>query len=244
MNETAKISDRILSPNYIETFLLKINLKNKIDLEDFKMCFSSDFERYEEVTNKGFGITFSNNSQTLTPEQDIEKVFINERLNMKVYLSNKDTELTLRLNSYINNQSYLWIIEKLTSFFLEKDKEMRYMKISLRYINKYPCVEVKNIKKFFNNDISKHLLNAIEQGNRTRILLQEEFNFSPNRAKVVYGIPNKYYPNNLTEYDLLLDIDSSLITNDTINNLKRDIEVLNHSAFDVFNIFVSDTLFK
>ena len=72
----------------------------------------------------------------------------------------------------------------------------------------------------------------------SRIINQEEYNLDSSKLRVVYGIPNKFYPAILNNFDLLLDIDSIDDTQESIGNWEQVLKNLNHAAYHKFVEFM------
>jgi hypothetical protein len=110
----------------------------------------------------------------------------------------------------------------------------------MRFINNFNCLNIKNISKILNLSISKNLSRIALQENISRIICQEEFNYDDSKIRLQYGIPNKFYPAILKNFDLLIDIDSYDDTIQEITNWANIISNLNHSAYKTFIHTIND----
>ena len=78
----------------------------------------------------------------------------------------------------------------------------------------------------------------------SRVISQEEYNFSNSKLRLQYGIPNKFYPGLLNNYDLVLDIDSYLDSRTIVSDWTLVLSDLNHKAYDIFQESISQNLLE
>jgi len=62
----------------------------------------------------------------------------------------------------------------------------------------------------------------------------EEYNNEGMKMRFQYGIPNKFYPSVITVFDLVLDIDSFIESESSVNEWEGIISKLNHAAYGKF----------
>jgi hypothetical protein len=78
------------------------------------------------------------------------------------------------------------------------------------------------------------------QPNQSRVIGVEEYNAEGYKMKFQYGIPNKFYPSAITNYDLIMDIDSYIQSSSSLDEWESIIADLNHSAYQRFIAEIND----
>lgn len=136
--------------------------------------------------------------------------------------------------NYTNRQTYSNVVDALIKSAQKNEIKLTTRRIGMRFINNFSCSNPKQISKIFIQDISKILNQRLKQENVSRIIGQEEFNFDSCKVRVQYGIPNKFYPAVINNYDLLLDIDSYDDKIQELDNLTETIKGINHCAYNAF----------
>jgi len=107
-------------------------------------------------------------------------------------------------------------------------------RIGLRYINEFPCNDIKTVSKIFNKRLSAIIKQMINGKSQSRVIGMEEYNNDGFKIRFQYGIPNKYYPSAINVFDLVLDIDSYIEISSPANEWEDLIKILNHSAYTYF----------
>ena len=80
-------------------------------------------------------------------------------------------------------------------------------RIGMRYINKFSCPNIMSISKILSPLEAKAIKNAVSKDNIARAMMIHEFQCGTNIIRVQLGVPNKFYPSIINNYDIILDID-------------------------------------
>ena len=232
---------RMLSKNPIELFILKFELMKLTegDIQKIITKISNLFARVEKKTQTNFEIKFTTDISEINKSEVFDYVLINEIDRFSLTFSSTQKAFWFETNYYIDNRTYNELIKHLIIAFDSADIDLTSKRIGMRYINKIKCEKIKDIKKYFNNDISKNLSSRAANSNISRLIIQEEFTYDDLKTRIQYGIPNKFYPAVLNNYDLLLDIDSFDISVLTYKDWENTLLTLNHASYTAFVSFIN-----
>lgn len=230
------MEERQLSKNSIDIFILKFDLllDKQFDYGIFINAISKHFDRTEKRMQTNFEVKFTSDKSELNKVEDFDYVLTNDEKRFSMTFSKIQNSFWFETRNYINRDTYIPLLTEVLKEAQSLGLNLIARRIGMRFINKFNCLNPKSISKIFNSDISKNLKHRLNQNNLSRIICQEEFNNETCKIRVQYGIPNKFYPAILNNYDLLLDIDSYIDTTQELNLWTEAIEALNHCAYNAF----------
>jgi len=107
-------------------------------------------------------------------------------------------------------------------------------RIGMRFINEFPCDNIDSIKKVLRLEKAKIVTEMLKDINLSRSLAYTEYNHDGRKARVQYGVSNKFYPSVISKYDLVLDIDVYYDLQMQIDGWASAISEINHAAYDYF----------
>ena len=229
-----------LEKNYITQFILRIDI-NPFQLQTEKYpnviinhIMSKAFNRREKQIINKINFRFNNEQEvSKTSEEVFNYILINEQKNIKLTFS-FDGAIIFHTTQYEDNSVYKDTIQLLLEAIKVNSLDIIANRIGMRYINEFPCSNTKNISKFFNKTIATNIKNMLKEEKISRAIAQEEYNNSYLKLKVQYGVPNKFYPAVINNYDLLLDIDSFDNTQNKPEQWEEVISELNNQAYNKF----------
>lgn len=230
------MEERQLSKNSIDLFILRFDLllDKQFDYGIFIKALSKYFDRTEKRMQTNFEVKFTSDKSELNKVEDFDYVLTNDEKGFSMTFSKIQNSFWFETRNYVNRDTYMKLLTEVLKEAQSLNLNLAARRIGMRFINKFNCLNPKLISKIFNSVISKNLKQRLNQNNISRIICQEEFNIENCKIKVQYGVPNKFYPAIINNYDLLLDIDCYI---DNIHELKlwtEAIENLNHSAYNAF----------
>ena len=199
-------------------------------ISDLSKCF----DRVEKRTQTNFEVKFTSDKSEVNKVEAFDHVLINEQKNFTMTFSVAQNAFWFETKNYIDRTTYSEIVSVLIKSALAKEINLIARRIGMRFINNFKCDKLKSITKIFNPAISKSIVQRSSQPFIARVICQEEFTFDLHKVRVQFGIPNKFYPSVINNYDLLLDIDAFDNTIQTISNWEKVINELNHSAYKAF----------
>jgi uncharacterized protein (TIGR04255 family) len=236
------VDDKLLSKNSISQFILKFDLYTNQAL-DFSLIMndiSKYFDRTEKKTQTNFLFNINTNNSEVNKTEGFNYVLVNDTRRYSLTFSSSQNSITFETTNYFDKNTYSSIISELILSAQRNNMEFKSKRIGMRFINNFNCLNIKNISKILNLSISKNLSRIALQENISRIICQEEFNYDDSKIRLQYGIPNKFYPAILKNFDLLIDIDSYDDTIQEITNWANIISNLNHSAYKTFIHTIND----
>lgn len=229
--------ERMLLRNAIETFVLRFDMpmNSKFDYQIIINDISKFFDRIEKRLQSNYQVKFTTDNSEVKKVENYNYILTNEHERFMMTFSVVENAFWFHTNNYVDNNTYLPIINELIKALQEKQVDIVTRRIGMRFINKFNCEKPKNISKIFEPEISKFIVQRLIKSNINRIIGQEEYNFDSYKVRVQYGIPNKFYPAIINNYDLLLDIDAYDDKLQEVNNWAEVIKNINHSAYKAFN---------
>jgi uncharacterized protein (TIGR04255 family) len=238
-NENNEI--RVLSKNPIEHFILRFDLLNLEEeiVSRIIGLLSDKFDRIEKKAQTNFEIKFTTDKSEVNKSEVFDFVLVNEAKQFSITFSLIQKAFWFETNNYINKDTYQEIILDLIQCCISERIDLVSKRIGMRFINKIKCDKVKDIKKYFNLAISKNLISRISQPEIARFITQEEYTNENYKSRIQYGIPNKFYPSIINNYDLLLDIHSYDNTLQQLQNWNDIFGLLNHSAYSYFVTYIN-----
>lgn len=230
------IDEKLLSKNSISQFILKFDLQTNIEI-DFSLIIndlSKHFDRNEKTIQTNFQVNFTTDKSEINQIEGYNYVLVNDNHRYSLQFSNSQNSIIFNTSNYIDKSTYSTIITELIKSANTHKIQLISKRIGMRFVNNFSCNSLKSISKFLNTTIAKNLAHIGLKEKLSRIVCQEEYNYDDSKVRLQYGIPNRFYPAILKNYDLLVDIDSYDDTLQENNNWENIISTLNHSAYNTF----------
>jgi hypothetical protein len=231
------IPNRALTKNAISQFILRIDFLPNIEIDFVSIINSLSiyFDRTEKRMLTNFQVNISDGKSEVNKTEDFDYVLVNDTTKMSITFSTHLKAFWIETGNYIDNSTYTKVINQIIETIkILNPTEVYSKRIGMRFINEFKCSNKKTISKILNSNISKSINYMSSQEDISRVISQEEYNFSTSKLRLQYGIPNKFYPAILNNFDLLLDIDSFDDTQQEISIWTQILENLNHVAYTKF----------
>lgn len=225
-------SERTLTRNQIKEFILRIDYRGELPLENLSNALKSFCVRTEIREVSGV-------SMTISPKSLVPKV---EPTNQKEYVFVKDSQSVISVSPsnhcivfhssmYTDNQVYTDIVEAIACAC----EGITAHRIGLRYINRYSCEKESQITKVFATPYSTAVKSLLVADNVSRAICVLNQSVGDGLCcQIQFGIPNEFYPSKISVYNLLLDIDSFIFAEVLSDKWSKIIARLNHVAYDMF----------
>lgn len=229
-----------LRNNKIVQFILRIDLDQNIKI-DYGLLAQTLLPEYS--TSK---IEVIHNTNLDVISGDISKkdfnlyVLLSDDITLKIDSFNKS--IIFEANHYINKSIYQSRITRITEVLqMIVDGDILARRIGMRFVNVFPCNKMDDIGKIYNVDESRSIRNSLKKNQISRSVFVNEFQLDGFRIRVQYGVPNKYYPAIITNYDLVLDIDVYSDGLQEIEYWENSISDFNHAAFEMFSEYTKES---
>lgn len=111
----------------------------------------------------------------------------------------------------------------------------------MRYINNFPCAKIADISKILNISEARAIKEIAGKNQLARAMLVHEYQMEDNMVRIQLGIPNRFYPSIIRNYDIVLDIDVYSTGLQSIDLWNEKIRSFNHQAYDHFVNYVKET---
>lgn len=235
------VESKTLQNNKITQFILRI---------DIMPGSTVDFKKLAEALSTDYGTVRS--ELHVNYQVDMDKVEVNKE-EFITYILGKAPNSTLQLNcfeksivlisSYYNNNSvYKDKISKVITLLKESHPELSASRIGMRYINTFPCAKPSDIGKYLILSEASSIKDSLKRDNISRSILVHEYQHGDYQVRIQCGIPNKFYPSVIKNYDLVLDIDVYGGGAQPIERWEDSIRDYNHGAYDYFIAYVKPNL--
>lgn len=234
--EEGTIIDRTLSKNGIKHFIIRIDFmpNSRVDFSKIINSISESADRLEKRIKSGVVVNVINGKSNVTNIKSEDLVLINDTTNVSLTFSQDPLIILFETRQYLDNTTYESSISSIVAALTELNPDVLSKRIGMRYINEYQCANLKSIQKIYRRRIAQNIEKMADQEFISRVIGQEEYNYSNLKLRVQYGVPNKYYPGTLKNYDLLLDIDAFDDTQHKLDAWEPVLTELNHAAYKKF----------
>jgi uncharacterized protein (TIGR04255 family) len=236
---------RTLQNNQLAKFILRIDIdkSSTINFEDVANRVAADYstKKIEYHEHYHVNIDDEHNHANVNRTRFPRFVMTNgDGIYLK--LGTFDKSIIIESNKYKDNTVYKGKIAKVIQTITElAGPEVGCNRIGLRYVNSFQCETEKDIARIFNANETKSIKVGLSKENVARVLMIIETNINDHQIRVQYGVPNRFYPSNITRPDLMLDIDVSSSGLQTIDEWEEVIVSLNHEAYETFRAYVKES---
>lgn len=241
--ESTNMTTNTLSKNQIAQFVMRIDL-NADELDAYSLICSdlaSTFDRLEKREVSHMAVTFTDSGSSLNTKKSIDYVLVSEDKNITVTFSEAQNSIVLESAKYLNNSVYKSTLDSIIQATKARNPSTTAKRIGLRYVNFFSNSSKSKIGKIFSKGAASTISSMflISDG-LSRAIAVSEHNFDTHKARIQFGIPNKFYPAKMTNYDLLLDIDCYDEGEFQLIEWEGCIKNLNHAAYMLFKAHMND----
>ena len=199
---------RTLLNNKIDQFILRIDLTQTPNV-DFKQLAEKLTAEYGDARTE-LHVNYHVDMQKVeVKKEEFLKYILGTAPEITLTLDCFEKSIVLDSSHYDNNSVYKQRLAKIVELIKEMQPEAAAQRIGMRYINKFQCLKMSEISKYLNTSESSSIKNTLKQEKISRAMLVHEYQYGDYQARVQCGIPNKYYPSVISNYELVLDIDVS-----------------------------------
>lgn len=234
------MNERTLTKNKISQFILRIDLAPD-SLIDFGILADKLKNDYGSLKTE-LKVNFNVNVQTAEVKREHFLTYIlGDAPGVTLKLDSFEKAIIFMSLQYSDNTIYKDRLSNIVKCIEGQTPEAKAQRIGLRYINKFACPKIADISKILNPSESKSIKDSLNNDGIARTMIVHEYQSVSHMRRVQCGIPNKFYPSIISNYDLVLDIDvySGGIMN--IETWEENVSEYNHAAYDTFISYTKDT---
>lgn len=231
-------NNRILQNNKITHFILRIDFTKDIQI-DYKMLFESlkgEFATFKTELHSNYNVNID--KVEVKKEDFIKYLLSTPAISLKIDSFEKC--ITIELQQYKDKSSYIQCLTNVIERLKSLDIEVNSQRIGMRYINVFSCSKVSEISKILNPIDAKFIKEAVVREGIARLMLVHEYQYGDHLVRVQYGIPNRFYPSVIKNYDIVLDIDVYSSGQQSIDTWEESIAQFNHQAYDTFISYIKE----
>lgn len=234
------MNEYTIENNKISQFILRIDLQKQATVDFQRLASDLEPLYLRLVKSIQHNLNVNMDTEELTA-RDFENFVLHTDSNVQLKLLSLEKAIILETSTYIDNSVYVErlsdIIEKINQ---QEIGEVKASRIGMRYINTFPCNHKNSIKKILQSPCDKAIIGSINKENLSRSIFVEQYNCGDYYVRVQYGVPNKFYPSVIRNYDLTLDIDvyNSCLT--PIGEWQEVVKNFNHAAYDKFCEYIRE----
>lgn len=235
------MNERTLQKNKISQFILRIDLTpdSSIDFGNLAEILKNDYGSMKTELKVNFNV----NVQTVEVKREQYLTYLlGETPGVTLKLDSFEKAIILMSVQYSDNSIYKDRLAHIISCITEQNPDEKSQRIGLRYINKFDCPKKTDISKVLNASESKSIKDSLNNEGIARTMIVHEYQSASHMRRVQCGIPNRFYPSIISNYEVVLDIDvySKGVMN--IEDWEENVREYNHAAYDTFISYTKDTL--
>lgn len=236
-------NSKTLLNNKIDQFILRIDLAQTpaVDFKELAEKLSNDYGEVRTELHVNYNVDMKKVNVT---REEFLKYILGTAPQITLTLDCFEKCIVLESSHYDNNGVYKQRLANIVALIREMQPEASAQRIGMRYINKFPCLKPSEISKYFNTAEANNIKSTLKQKNISRAVLVHEYQFGDYQARVQCGIPNKYYPSVISNYELVLDIDVFGLGVQHIDSWEEAVRDYNHGAYDMFLHYVKPSLLE
>lgn len=234
-----------LSKNAVKQFILRMDF-GILDQDSVAKIIEQIAPFFDRIEKRSVqGIKFQVDPQKADVQRnDTQNIICVSDLNGTLTFEELAGAIVFESTKYKNKDTYLGALSELVEAFIKIEFNKDCNRIGMRFINEFPCEKKENIGRIFDKRISSVIRSLISREGVSRAIAMEEGNFSDFKSRAQFGIVNKYYPEPIRVYDLLLDIDYYIDSSMPYTQFKDAVRKLNHEAFHFFKSCMNPTYFE
>ena len=235
-----ELESKTLQNNKISQFILRIDLApgTTVSFKELAESLSSDYGSVRTELH----INYNVNMETVNVKREEFLTFILGKA-PQVTLTLNGFERCIVLNSshYLNNSVYRERLARIVDLLKEVSPEVAASRIGMRYINVFPTNNPAEIGKYLNPVEANCIKETLKRDSISRAVLVHEYQLGDYQARIQCGVPNKFYPSVITNYELVLDIDVYGLGVQPLTSWQDSVRDYNHGAYDMFTRYVKQS---
>lgn len=234
---------RTLRNNKISHFILRIDLSEDSDV-NFKLLadfLKSKFESYRTELHVNYNVNIQTEE---VKKEDFLKYLLGLPPKTTLKIDSFEKSIVIETMQYENCSAYDQCLTDLIDALKQISANVLSKRIGMRYVNTFPCSKPADISKILNSSDAKLLKDTLAKNTIARAMIVHEYQCGNNLIRVQYGIPNKFYPSVLTNYDIVLDIDVYSGGLQNIDSWQETIKDYNHQAYNIFVEYLKESFFN
>lgn len=234
---------KTLLNNKIDQFILRIDLTQEPTV-DFRQLAENLTAEYGDARTE-LHVNYNIDMQKVeVKKEEFLKYILGTAPQITLTLDCFEKSIVLESSHYDNNGVYKQRLAKIVELITEMQPEAAAQRIGMRYINKFQCLKMSEISRYLNTPEASSIKNTLKQEKISRAMLVHEYQYGDYQARVQCGIPNKYYPSVISNYELVLDIDVFGLGVQTVDAWENAVHDYNHGAYDLFFQYIKPSLLE
>lgn len=240
-------TERTLSNNKISQFILRIDLtpESRINFTQLVDDLKSEYGSFSTEIKNNIEVNYNIQSQRVEVKNN-NYLFYNLGTPPSVVLKldSLSKSITMLSNHYDNKNIYTDRFRRMKDLIIAHGQNVKAQRIGMRFVNSFDGLKRTEISKILEPNYAKIIRSSLENDNISRAMVVHEYQNGSNRARVQFGIPNKFYPSIISSLDLVLDIDVYESGIMPITEWEDNIDEYNHNAYDLFINYIKDTFIE
>lgn len=234
---------RTLLNNKISQFILRIDLTNdcSLNFKSLAELLRPDYEIFKTELHYNYNV---NIDTVEVNKEDFIIYILGDGRYTQIKLDSFANSIIIESSRYENNLVYKDKVAKIIETLGNINSAIAARRIGMRYINSFTCFKKTDISKILRTSESKAIKDVLDQDKIARVMLVHEYQKENFMIRVQCGIPNKFYPSVITNYDLVLDIDAYENGVQPLKYWEDSISKYNHGAYDTFIEYIRDSLIE
>lgn len=234
---------KTLQNNKISQFILRIDLMPG-DIIDFQWLAEQLSQEYG-TTRTELHVNYNVDMNTVEVDKQKFLTYILEKSpDVVLRLNCFERSIILTSNKYKDNSIYKDRLSRIVKLLTVKHPDLAASRIGMRYINKFPCSKPADIGKYLNTSDANNIKSSLKREDISRTMLVHEYQHGDFQTRIQCGIPNKFYPSVITNYELVLDIDVYGVGAQPITRWEESVRDYNHGAYLYFTKYVNPTIME
>ena len=236
-------AERTLQNNKINQFILRIDLSADSNV-NFKLLADSlkdQFDSYRTELHVNYNVNIQKEEVN---KEDFIKYLLGMPPKTNIKIDSFEKSIIIESLQYENNSAYEKTLTNIINALKNIDPNICSRRIGMRYVNNFPCSKLTDVSKILNASDAKAIKEVAGKDNIARAMIVHEYQCGNNLIRVQYGIPNKFYPSVLSNYDVVLDIDVYSGGLQNIDLWRETIKDYNHQAYNIFIEYIKDSFLK
>lgn len=232
-------NDKTLNNNKVSQFILRIDLNSQMTI-DLKSLAESLLPSYESMASESIvEYNVSIPKDILSKLNFTQYVLKTDNGRVRLKINEREKAIIIDANHYVNNSVYKDRVSEIIKRLKELGiKDITARRIGLRYINTFPCTKRSEIGKIIKKPLMTSIINSLDSESLNRSMQVNEYIDDAYATRVQYGLPNKFFPSKIINYDVVLDIDVYFGGLQSIDDWEESIREYNHAAHRTFLEFI------
>jgi uncharacterized protein (TIGR04255 family) len=230
-----------LTKNALKQFILRIDfgiLENSL-IANIVNIIAPSFDRIEKRIIQGIKFKIDPQSTEVQKNETHDIICVSDVNGMTLTFSERDGSITFESNKYKDKDTYLGVLNSLIEAFGTLDYAGNSRRIGMRFINEFVCDKKSQITKILDKRLANTIRGMLSSDTTSRVIAMEEGTTQEYKSRAQYGIVNKFYPEPIGVYDLILDLDFYIDAPTPHNDFGEAAKTLNKAAFYLFKACIN-----